>query len=49
VTWREVEQGFAIEDFRMDNALRRIRKLGDLWLPLLAPRSRVDLAPLIDR
>jgi len=44
VTWREVERGIAIEDFRMDNVPARVRKLGDLWAPLLASKGRFSLA-----
>ena len=44
VTWREVERGIQIEDFRMDNVPARVGKLGDLWKPLLAQRGRFDLA-----
>lgn len=44
VTWREVERGLAIEDFRIDNVRKRIAKLGDLWKPLLAKRGRFPLA-----
>jgi bifunctional non-homologous end joining protein LigD len=43
VTWDEVEQGFDIADFRMDNVPARVRKLGDLWKPLFSPRRRSDL------
>ncbi len=43
VTWSEVEQGLAIEDFRLDNVRQRIAKTGDLWKPLLAKRGRTDL------
>jgi bifunctional non-homologous end joining protein LigD len=43
VTWREVERGIAIEQFRMDNVPARVRKLGDLWAPLLAPKRRFSL------
>ena len=43
VTWDEVEGGFAIEDFRVDNVRQRIDQLGDLWKPLLARTKRVDL------
>ncbi|HJU73531.1 MAG TPA: non-homologous end-joining DNA ligase [Gemmatimonadaceae bacterium] len=38
VTWKEVERGFAIEDFRIDNVPQRVKKLGDLWQPLLTKR-----------
>jgi len=41
--WEEVERGVRIEDFRIDNVPARVRKLGDLWEPLLAKKGRVDL------
>jgi len=44
VTWREVEGGFEITDFRMDNVPERVARLGDLWKPLLAKRGRYDLS-----
>jgi bifunctional non-homologous end joining protein LigD len=40
VTWKEVERGITIEDFRIDNASGRIKKLGDLWAPLASERKR---------
>jgi len=43
VTWREVQGGVAIEEFRLDNVRARIAKAGDLWKPLLAARGRTDL------
>ena len=43
VTWQEVERGIAIEDFTIRNVPARVRKLGDLWKPLLAARERFDL------
>jgi bifunctional non-homologous end joining protein LigD len=43
VTWREIDKGVRIEDFRLDNVRARIAKLGDLWKPLLQARGRVDL------
>ena len=43
VTWKELERGVAIEDFRMDNVPARLRKLGDLWEPLLEDKGRVKL------
>src|SRR6059058_862096 len=39
VTWEEVTRGFALDDFRMDNVPARLRRLGDLWAPLNAPRG----------
>ena len=47
VTWEEVEQGFAIEDFRMDNVPARVGALGDLWKPLLSARGRFNLERLL--
>ena len=43
VTWKEIEQGIEIEDFRLDNVPARVRKLGDLWKPLLQQRGRLKL------
>jgi bifunctional non-homologous end joining protein LigD len=47
VTWKEVEKGVAIEDFRLDNVRARIEKVGDLWKPLLQARRRVDLGAIV--
>ncbi len=43
VTWKELEKGVTIEDFRMDNVPVRLRKVGDLWEPVLAKKGRVAL------
>jgi bifunctional non-homologous end joining protein LigD len=43
VTWKELERGVEIEDFRIDTVPDRVRKLGDLWKPLLDSRDRVKL------
>ncbi len=43
VTWKEVERGVAIEDFRIDNVPERLLDVGDLWKPLLAAKGRVRL------
>jgi len=43
LTWREVARGVAIDDFRLDNVRARLRRVGDLWAPLLAARGRVRL------
>jgi bifunctional non-homologous end joining protein LigD len=43
LTWKEVEAGTAIDDFRLDNVRARIRRVGDLWKPLLMARGRTDL------
>jgi bifunctional non-homologous end joining protein LigD len=44
VTWKEVEKGVKIDDFRIDNVRPRLAKVGDLWKPLLQSRGRVNLA-----
>jgi bifunctional non-homologous end joining protein LigD len=43
LTWKEVEKGAKIEDFRLDNVRQRIAKVGDLWEPILGKRGRTDL------
>ena len=43
LTWREVEAGVRMEDFRLQNVPQRIGKLGDLWSPMLARRGRLRL------
>jgi len=46
VTWKEVERGTRIEDFTVRNVPARVKKVGDLWKPLLQKRGRFDLAKL---
>lgn len=43
VTWEEVEQGVKIDDFRLDNMLDRVKRVGDLYRPLLLQKNRVKL------
>ena len=43
VTWKEIDKGCRIEDFRLDNVRTRLDKVGDLWKPLLQSRGRVNL------
>jgi bifunctional non-homologous end joining protein LigD len=43
VTWKEIDKGCRIEDFRLDSVPARIAKIGDLWKPLVQARGRVDL------
>jgi bifunctional non-homologous end joining protein LigD len=43
VTWKEMEKGIQLEDFRIDNVRQRIAKLGDLWKPLLSQKERTNL------
>lgn len=47
VTWAEIEAGTKIEDFRIDNVPARVRKLGDLWKPMVAKRGRFPLDSLM--
>jgi bifunctional non-homologous end joining protein LigD len=47
VTWKEIERGIKIEDFRLDNVRNRIEKLGDLWKPLVDKTKRFDLKPYL--
>jgi bifunctional non-homologous end joining protein LigD len=47
VTWKEVERGVEIEDFTMMNVPRRLKKVGDLWEPLLDTKPRVRLEPFL--
>jgi bifunctional non-homologous end joining protein LigD len=44
VTWREIERGgITIGEFHLKNAAARIRRVGDLWRPMLAKRGRFEL------
>jgi bifunctional non-homologous end joining protein LigD len=43
ITWKEVDAGVRIEDFRIDNVRARFKKTGDLFKPLLRKTGRVDL------
>jgi bifunctional non-homologous end joining protein LigD len=43
VTWKEVDAGVRIEDFRLDNVRARFKQTGDLFKPLLQKKGRVDL------
>ena len=47
VSWEEVERGFHIEDFRLENVPVRVRKLGDLWKPLLSSRGQFRLEEVL--
>jgi bifunctional non-homologous end joining protein LigD len=47
VTWKEIDKGCGIQDFRLDNVRQRIAKVADLWKPLLQARGRVDLRRLL--
>lgn len=47
VSWQEIAEGMKIEDFRIDNVLGRVHRLGDLWQPLLRKRGRFDLGTIL--
>jgi bifunctional non-homologous end joining protein LigD len=46
VSWKELERGVKIEDFRIDNVLARVKAVGDLWKPVRAGRGRFILETL---
>ena len=46
VSWAEVEQGISLADFTIDTMPRRVEALGDLFQPILRPRSRFSLEAL---
>ena len=43
VKWEELQRGVAMHDFRIDNVPARLRRLGDLWKPLVTNRGRFRL------
>ncbi len=43
VSWKELERGVVIDDFRIDNVPARVKRLGDLWEPLVATKGRFRL------
>jgi bifunctional non-homologous end joining protein LigD len=47
VSWDEVERGFDVADFRLENVPSRLRSLGDLWKPLLSGRGRFRLETVL--
>lgn len=46
VKWEEVERRIRIEDFRIDNIVPRVKKIGDLWKPVVG-RKRFDLYSIL--
>jgi bifunctional non-homologous end joining protein LigD len=46
VTWEELEAGVGTADFHIGNVGERVRRLGDLWAPLLRPEGRFPLEEL---
>lgn len=47
VTWEEIGRGIRIEDFTVFNVPARLRKIGDLWEPLLSEKGRTDLSAFL--
>ena len=47
VTWVEVERGFDLEDFRIDNVPARVARRGDLFAPVEARSKRFRLDRLL--
>jgi bifunctional non-homologous end joining protein LigD len=47
VTWQEVERGVRIENFTMQTVPERLRRLGDLWKPLLSDSDRFALETML--
>ena len=47
ITWKEVDQGVRIEDFRLDNVRGRFKTTGDLFKPLLKKTGRVELGKFL--
>jgi bifunctional non-homologous end joining protein LigD len=43
VSWKEIDKGVRIEDFRLETVRARFKKTGDLFKPLVAKTGRVDL------
>jgi bifunctional non-homologous end joining protein LigD len=44
VSWAELEKGASIEDFTVKNVPARVKRVGDLWKPLLQSKGRFDLS-----
>jgi bifunctional non-homologous end joining protein LigD len=47
VTWKEIGKGVRVADFTIGNVPARVKKLGDLWKPLLQKRGRFNLAAFV--
>src|SRR6201991_2626668 len=41
--WKELERGVDMDNFRLDNVPSRVRRLGDLWNPMVASKGRFRL------
>ena len=44
LAWSEVKRGLRPHDFRIDNAVERFRRVGDLFAPVLAGGQRLENA-----
>ncbi|HVV70920.1 MAG TPA: hypothetical protein VHI52_05360, partial [Verrucomicrobiae bacterium] len=49
VTWEEIRDGIALEDFHLRNMRARLERVGDLWEPLLKPRGRFKLGAFLGK
>jgi len=47
ISWKEVAKGVHIADFTIRNVPERVRKVGDLWKPLLLKRGRFNLGAFV--
>ncbi len=47
VSWEEVEQGFAIDEFTIATMRERVADTGDLWRPLTLTKGRCDLGKFL--
>ena len=47
VTWKEIERGLRIEDHTVTNVPARVKRLGDLWKPLVGKRGHFDLRKFV--
>ena len=47
ITWKEVKKGVRIADFTVRNVPGRVKKLGDLWKPLVEKRGRFNLGEFL--
>lgn len=47
MTWKEIDRGVQMDDFRLDNVRARFRKTGDLFKPLLLKTGRVNLEKFV--
>jgi bifunctional non-homologous end joining protein LigD len=46
ITWKEIKKGIDMGAFTIDSVPARLKKVGDLWKPVLG-KKRVDLSPLV--